>query len=78
MVQKISMVQKIARKARKFKGASVGLALASGAAVSQAAVDVSAVTTEISGAAAPIAAIGGAVLVILVTAAVYKWVRKAL
>lgn len=43
-----------------------------------AAVDVTAVTTEISGAAAPIAAIGGAVLVILVTAAVYKWVRRAL
>lgn len=60
------------------KRVAVGAGLAGVAGLSQAAVDVTAVVTEISGAAAPIAAIGGAVLVVLVTAAVYKWVRRAL
>lgn len=44
----------------------------------QAAVDVSAVVTEIEGAAAPIAAIGAAVLVVMVGIKVFKWVRRAL
>lgn len=43
-----------------------------------AAVDVTAVVTEISGAAAPIAAIGAAVLIVLVGIKVYKWVRRAM
>lgn len=43
-----------------------------------AAVDVTSVVTEIQGAAAPIAAIGGAVLIVLVGIKVYKWVRRAL
>lgn len=60
------------------KRVAVGSGLAGFAGLSQAAVDVTAVVTEISGAAAPIAAIGGAVLIVLVTAAVYKWVRRAL
>ena len=42
------------------------------------AVDVSDVTAAIDGAAAPIAAIGGAVLLILVGIKVYKWVRRAM
>lgn len=42
------------------------------------AVDVSGVTAAIDGAAAPIAAIGGAVLLILVGIKVYKWVRRAM
>lgn len=41
-------------------------------------VDVSGVVTAIQGAAAPIAAIGGAVLLILVGIKVYKWVRRAM
>lgn len=41
-------------------------------------VDVSGVVTAIEGAAAPIAAIGGAVLLILVGIKVYKWVRRAM
>lgn len=48
-----------------------GLALA-------AAPDVTDVVTEISGAAAPIAAIGGAVLVVMVGIKVFKWVRRAM
>ncbi len=41
-------------------------------------VDVSGVVTAIEGAAAPIAAIGAAVLLILVGIKVYKWVRRAM
>lgn len=41
-------------------------------------IDVSAVTTAIAGASAPIAAIGAAVLVVLVGVAIYKWIRRAL
>lgn len=52
-----------------------GLALASGFA--SAAVDVTDIVTEITGAAAPIALIGGAVLTIHYGAKVFKWVRKA-
>lgn len=43
-----------------------------------AAVDVGEVVSEIQGAAAPIAAIGSAVLIVLVGVKVYKWVRRAL
>lgn len=43
-----------------------------------AAIDVTAVTTEIAGAAAPIAAIGAAVLVVLVGVKVFKWIGRAL
>jgi len=48
------------------------------ATASQAAVDVTAVVSEISGAAAPIALIGSAVLVVMVGIKVYKWVRRAM
>lgn len=41
-------------------------------------VDVSGVVSSIEGAAAPIAAIGGAVLVVLVGIKIYKWVRRAM
>lgn len=41
-------------------------------------VDVGNVVTAIQGAAAPIAAIGGAVLTVLVGIKVYKWVRRAM
>lgn len=41
-------------------------------------VDVGTVVSAIQGAAAPIAAIGGAVLTVLVGIKVYKWVRRAM
>lgn len=41
-------------------------------------VDVGDVVKAIQGAAAPIAAIGGAVLTVLVGIKVYKWVRRAM
>ena len=43
-----------------------------------AQVDVGEATAAIAGAAAPIAAIGGAVLLVLVGIKVYKWVRRAM
>lgn len=48
------------------------------AGAANAAVDVSAVTTEIGGNVASVVAIGGAVLLVLVAAAAFKWVRRAL
>lgn len=53
------------------------LALA-GAGAANAAVDVAAVTTEIQGNVASVTAIGGAVLLVLVAAAAFRWVRRAL
>jgi hypothetical protein len=53
-------------------------ALALAPAVSFAAVDVAAVVTEIEGAATPIAAIGAAVLLVMVGIKVFKWVRRAM
>lgn len=58
---------------------SVPLLLAGTAAhASGGGIDVSAVTTAISGAGAPIATIGAAVLVVLVGIKVYKWIARAL
>ena len=53
----------------------MGLAV-SGAA--SAAIDVTSVTTAIGEASAPIAAIGAAVLVVIVGTRVYKWIQRAL
>lgn len=47
-------------------------------ATGPAAPDVSGVVSAIGGAAAPIAAIGGAVLLVLVGIKIYKWVRRAM
>lgn len=57
-------------------GTAAALSLA--AVGTAAAQDVTAVTTEIADAATPIAAIGGAVLLVLVGIKVYKWVRRAM
>lgn len=48
------------------------------AAANAAAIDVTAVTADIAAQAAPIAAIGGAVLVLIVGIKAFKWVRRAL
>lgn len=62
---------------KQLRNTGLGLALAS-PLLANAAVDVSAVVTEIQGAAAPIASIGAAVLIVLVGIKVYKWVRRAM
>jgi len=61
-----------------FDKLGLGLAVALASAPSFAAVDVSGTVTEIGGAAAPIAAIGAAVLAVIVGIKVYKWVRRAM
>ncbi|MBI3102758.1 MAG: phage coat protein [Burkholderiales bacterium] len=53
-------------------------ALALAGASQAAAIDVSAVVTEIGAQAAPISAIGGAVLVLVVGIKAFQWVRRAL
>lgn len=69
-------------KLNKLSAAVSGLSLATIAPFAMASggggVDVSAVVSAIEGAAAPIAAIGLAVLGILVAIKVYKWVRRAM
>jgi hypothetical protein len=67
----------------KFNKFSVAGLLALAAAFAPPAfagggVDVTAVTAAIAAAATPIAAIGAAVLLILVGIKVYKWVRRAM
>lgn len=68
------MFQKIKSYLVPVAGA-VGLAV-SGAA--SAAIDITSVTTSIGEASAPIAAIGAAVLVVIVGTRVYKWIQRAL
>lgn len=60
---------------KKVSGVVVALAPLSAMA---AAPDVTGVVTEIGGAAAPIAAIGAAVLLVIVGIKVFKWVRRAM
>lgn len=62
---------------KQLRNTGLGLTLLSPLAAF-AAVDVTAVVTEISGAAAPIALIGSAVLIVMVGIKVYKWVRRAM
>lgn len=52
--------------------------LAATASANAAAIDVTAVVTDIAAQAAPIALIGGAVLVIYVGIKAFRWVRGAL
>lgn len=53
-------------------------ALGGSAASQAAAVDVTAITADIATQAAPVAAIGGAVLLIVVAVKAFKWVRSAI
>lgn len=46
--------------------------------VAHAAIDVTSVVTEIQGALGPIGLIGGAVLIVIVSIAAYRWVRRAI
>lgn len=52
--------------------------LAAAGAANAAAVDVASIVTDIGAQAAPIASIGGAVLLIFVGVKAFQWVRKAL
>lgn len=63
---------------KKGSALVAGVVAAAASASASAAVDVTAVTTEIAGAAAPIAAIGSATLLVIVGIKIYKWVRRAM
>lgn len=66
-------------KNQTFNRAVVAGALLAAAGASQAAaIDVSAVVTDIGAQAAPIAAIGAAVLLLVVGIKAFQWVRRAL
>lgn len=69
-------MQKLNKSAVLATLAAAGMAV--GTAANAAAVDVSAVTTDIGAQAAPVAAIGGAVLLIVVAVAAFKWVKRAI
>lgn len=56
----------------------VGIFAASAAGLSQAAVDVTAVTAAIGDAGTAAATVGAAVLVMVVGIKVYKWIRGAM
>ncbi len=56
----------------------VALSALTSASALAAAPDVSSVVTEIGGTAAPIAAIGAAVLLVFVGIKTFKWVRRAM
>lgn len=58
--------------------AVVSLGLIGAEAANAAAVDVADIVTDIGAQAAPIAAIGGAVLLIYVGVKAFHWVRRAL
>ena len=62
---------------RKVLAMLVPALLVAGAA-NAAAVDVSGIVTDIAAQAVPIAAIGGAVLLVYVGIKAFKWVRQAL
>lgn len=64
----------------KFYGLGTSFAVGSAfvATSANAVIDVTAVTTAISDASTAIATVGAAVLVMLVGAKVYKWIRAAL
>lgn len=62
----------------KIRNAAVGVFFALVAGLSQAAVDVTSVTTAISDAGTAAATVGAAVLVMVVGIKVYKWIRGAM
>jgi hypothetical protein len=58
--------------------AAVGALALAGACSANAAIDVGNVTSEISGMGAPVAAIGGAIMLILVAIKAWKMIRRAM
>ena len=62
----------------RFIPAAVGAGALMAASVSNAAIDTTAIVTEISGLVTPIAAIGGAILLILVGIKGWKLIRRAM
>lgn len=63
---------------RRLATAAAGAVLLASANMAHAAIDVTDVVAEIDGAIAPIGLIGAAVLVVVVSIAAFKWVRRAI
>lgn len=61
-----------------LRGAAVAVVALGAGVANAAAIDVAAVTTDIAAQAAPVAAIGAAVLLLVVGIKAFKWVRAAL
>lgn len=62
----------------RFVPAAVGAGALMAASFSNAAIDTTAIVTEISGLGTPVAAIGGAILLILVGIKGWKLIRRAM
>ncbi len=75
------MFKSLRNPAARVRALALAAPLAVVSAASHASgggVDVSSVTSAIGGASTPIAAIGAAVLVVLVGIKVYKWIARAM
>lgn len=84
-MQVIDKVKSVSAGAAGWAKSKVGAVVTIGAAAAApfapahaAAVDVAAVVTDIGAQAAPIASIGGAVLLIVVAVKAFQWVRRAM
>lgn len=66
------------RQFNQIKKYGFGASLAAVAGASQAAIDVTSVTTAIGDAGTAAATVGAAVLVMIVGIKVYKWIRGAM
>lgn len=84
-MQVIDKVKSVSAGVADWAKSKVGAVVTIGAAAAApfapahaAAVDVSAVVTDIGAQATPVAAIGGAVLLIYVGVKAFQWVRRAL
>jgi hypothetical protein len=71
-------MNRINATSRKFAALAAASALALATTAAQAAIDVTPVVTEIDDTKAPIALIGAAVLLVVVTIAAFRWVRRAI
>jgi hypothetical protein len=74
---------KVSREMSKFnvntlRAAGAAALLAAGGAANAAAVDVTAVTTDIGAQIASVVAIGAGVLLVMVAVKAFRWVRSAL
>ena len=66
------------KQTRNIASAAALSALALTGNLAHAAIDVSGVVTAINDTVAPISLIGGAVLLVVVAVAAFKWVRRAI
>lgn len=71
-------MNRINTQTRRFAAAAAAGALALATVPAHAAIDVTAVVSEIGDTVAPIGLIGAAVLLVVVAIAAFKWVRRAI